>query len=89
MLVRQGPNAQSDFGNAAPDFVAVQMPEAQARVRLGADDKEDNARLVTFLAYDGQYYVSIILRRAIARDDAPATEAAESLMRAALGNLQA
>jgi len=88
LLVRQGPNVQSDFGNAAPDFVAVPMPEAQAQVRLGADDKEDNYRLVTLLAYDGQYYVSVILQGP-SRDDAPATEAAESLMRAALGKLQA
>jgi hypothetical protein len=77
LLVRQGPNAESDFGNAAPDFVAVQMTEAQAQVRLGADDKDDNYRLVTLLAYDGQYYVSVILQGP-SRDDVPALRAASN-----------
>jgi hypothetical protein len=44
-------------------------------------------RLVTVLAYDGQYYVSVILQGP-SRDDVPATQAAESLVRAALANLQ-
>jgi hypothetical protein len=87
LLVRQGPNAQSDFGNAAPDFVPVQMVEAQAQVRLGVDEKDRDYRLVTLLAYDGQYYVSVILQGP-SREDVPALRAAESLMQAALVNLQ-
>jgi hypothetical protein len=51
------------------------------------DEKDRDYRLVTLLAYDGQYYVSVILQGP-SRDDVPALRAAESLMQAALVNLQ-
>ena len=44
-----------------------------------ADEKDRDYRLVTFLAYDGQYYVSVILQGP-SRNDVPATQAAESLV---------
>jgi hypothetical protein len=88
LLVRQGSNAQSDYGNAAPDFVAATIPGAEGRVRLGARESQRDYRLVTFLAFDGRYYVSVTLQGPD-RADAPATEAAASLVRATLANLPA
>jgi hypothetical protein len=87
LLVRQGPNAESDFDNATEGFVPVQFSEAEAQVLLGVDEKDRDYRLVTLLAYDGQYYVSVTLQGP-SRDDAPATQAAASLVQAALVNLQ-
>jgi hypothetical protein len=88
LLVRQGSNAQSDFGNAAPDFVAATIPGAEGQVRLGARESDRDYRLVTFLAFDGRYYVSVTLQGPD-RADAPATEAAASLVRATLASLPA
>lgn len=86
LLVRQGEQAGSSYGNAAPDFVPATISGADGRVRLGVRESARNYRLVTFLAFDGTYYVSITLQGPD-RDDPAATEAAASLVRATLAAL--
>ena len=67
LLVRQGPNAQSDFDNAAQGFTPVQMSEAQAQVSLGVDEKDRDYRLVTLVAYDDKAASAVAASPALAQ----------------------
>jgi len=86
LLVRQGSTVKSDYDNARQGFAASTLTGAQASVSLGARETARNYRLVTYLAYNTKYYVSVTLQGPD-RDDAAATEAAASLVRAALAKL--
>ena len=79
---------KSDYDNARQGFATATLTGAQASVSLGARETARNLRLVTYLAYTTKYYVSVTLQGPD-RDDAAATEAAASLVRAALAKLPA
>jgi hypothetical protein len=90
LTVRKGSNAKSSFDNTVSSgFTATTLTGvtgADARVSLGARETSRNARLVSYAAYNGTYFVYITLQGPD-RADAPATDAAASLVRATLSKL--
>jgi hypothetical protein len=87
LTVRKGSNAKSSFDNTVSSgFAATTLAGSDARVGLGARDASRNARLVSYAAYNGTYFVYISLQGPD-RADAAATEAAATLARATLAKL--
>ena len=83
LLVQRGTVAKSSFDNAVSggfDAPAVTVAGADIRVRLGANEKPRNYRLVSVAAYNGTYYVYYTVQ-GISREDALATDMATALVR--------
>jgi hypothetical protein len=88
LLVRRGNDAKSSFDNTVSSgFSATTLAGADARVRLGARETSRNYRLVSYAAYNGTYFVHVVLQGPD-REDAAATDAAAGLVRSALSKLQ-
>jgi hypothetical protein len=89
LTVRKGTNAKSSFDNVVSSgFTPTTLTGSDARVNLGARETSRNYRLVTYAAYNGTYFVYILLQGRD-RPDTEATEAAATLVRTTLSKLGA
>jgi hypothetical protein len=89
LTVRKGTNAKSSFDNVVSSgFSSTPLTGADARVNLGARETSRNYRLVSYAAYNGTYFVHVVLQGRD-RADAEATDAAATLVRATLSKLGA
>lgn len=89
LTVRKGTNAKTSFDNVvSTGFVSTLLTGADARVNLGARETSRNYRLVSYAAYNGTYFVHVVLQGRD-RPDTDATEAAAALVRTTLSKLGA
>jgi hypothetical protein len=89
LTVRKGTSAKSSFDNVVSSgFTPTTLTGSDARVNLGAREASRNLRLISYAAYNGTYFVYVVIQGRD-RPDTEATEAAATLVRTTLSKLGA